>query len=31
VPVPALGANVAWNLGTNTLLALGVAVAVWLR
>jgi 1,4-dihydroxy-2-naphthoate polyprenyltransferase len=31
VPVPALGANVAWNLGTNTLLALGVAAAVWLR
>ena len=27
VPIPALGANVAWNLGTNVLLAVGLAVS----
>jgi len=31
VPVPALGANVAWNLATNTVLALALAVAVAMR
>ncbi len=31
VPVPALGANVAWNLATNTVLALALAVAVATR
>lgn len=30
VPIPALGANVAWNLGTNTLLAVGLAIAMML-
>jgi 1,4-dihydroxy-2-naphthoate octaprenyltransferase len=29
VPIPALGANVGWNLGTNTLVALGLALAAW--
>jgi len=28
VPIPALGANVAWNLATNTLIAVGLVVAV---
>ena len=28
VPVPALGANVVWNLATNSVLALALAVAV---
>jgi 1,4-dihydroxy-2-naphthoate octaprenyltransferase len=28
VPVPALAANVAWNLATNSLLALGIALAL---
>jgi len=28
VPIPALGANVAWNLATNTLLAIALAVAI---
>ena len=31
VPVPALGANVAWNLATNTLLAVGIVVAILMR
>jgi 1,4-dihydroxy-2-naphthoate polyprenyltransferase len=31
VPIPALGANVAWNLATNTVLALALAVAVATR
>jgi 1,4-dihydroxy-2-naphthoate octaprenyltransferase len=31
VPIPALGANVAWNLGTNSLLALGLAAATLMR
>jgi len=31
VPVPALGANVVWNLATNALLAVGLVVAVMLR
>ena len=31
VPVPALGANVAWNLATNTVLALALAAAVAMR
>jgi 1,4-dihydroxy-2-naphthoate polyprenyltransferase len=31
VPIPALGANVAWNLATNTVLALALAVAVLVR
>jgi 1,4-dihydroxy-2-naphthoate octaprenyltransferase len=31
VPVPALGANVAWNLATNTVLALALAVAIAMR
>jgi len=30
VPIPALGANVAWNLATNALLAVGLAIAVTL-
>lgn len=30
VPTPALGANVAWNLGTNTVLALALAASVFL-
>ena len=28
VPIPALGANVAWNLATNSLIAVGIIVAV---
>lgn len=31
VPIPALGANVAWNLATNTALAVGLVLAIWLR
>jgi 1,4-dihydroxy-2-naphthoate octaprenyltransferase len=31
VPIPALGANVAWNLATNTLIAVGLVVAVMIR
>jgi 1,4-dihydroxy-2-naphthoate octaprenyltransferase len=31
VPIPALGANVVWNLATNSLLAASLAVATWLR
>jgi len=31
VPIPALGANVMWNLGTNTVLALSLVAAVLLR
>jgi 1,4-dihydroxy-2-naphthoate octaprenyltransferase len=31
VPVPALGANVVWNLATNTLMALALVVATLLR
>jgi len=31
VPIPALGANVAWNLATNTLIAVGLVVAVMMR
>jgi hypothetical protein len=27
VPIPALGANVAWNLSTNTVLAICLVVA----
>jgi 1,4-dihydroxy-2-naphthoate octaprenyltransferase len=29
VPIPALGANVVWNLATNTLMALGLVVAMF--
>jgi 1,4-dihydroxy-2-naphthoate octaprenyltransferase len=31
VPIPALGANVAWNLATNTLLAVALVVAILFR
>jgi 1,4-dihydroxy-2-naphthoate octaprenyltransferase len=31
VPIPALGANVVWNLATNSVLAASLAVATWLR
>lgn len=31
VPIPALGANVAWNLATNTFIAIGLMVAVMMR
>jgi 1,4-dihydroxy-2-naphthoate octaprenyltransferase len=31
VPIPALGANVVWNLATNTLVALTLIVAIFLR
>jgi 1,4-dihydroxy-2-naphthoate octaprenyltransferase len=31
VPIPALGANVAWNLATNSLLAVGLVIAILLR
>jgi 1,4-dihydroxy-2-naphthoate octaprenyltransferase len=31
VPIPAMGANVVWNLATNTVLALALAVAVAMR
>jgi hypothetical protein len=28
VPIPAMGANVVWNLATNTVLAIALAVAL---
>jgi len=31
VPIPALGANVAWNLATNALIAVGLVAAVLIR
>ena len=31
VPIPAMGANVVWNLATNSLLAVGLVVAILLR
>jgi 1,4-dihydroxy-2-naphthoate octaprenyltransferase len=31
VPIPALGANVGWNLATNTLLAVGLVIAISMR
>ena len=31
VPIPAIGANVAWNLATNTFIAVGLVVAVMMR
>jgi 1,4-dihydroxy-2-naphthoate polyprenyltransferase len=31
VPIPALGANVAWNLATNSFIALGLVAAVMMR
>jgi 1,4-dihydroxy-2-naphthoate octaprenyltransferase len=31
VPIPALGANVVWNLATNAVLALALAVAILMR
>lgn len=31
VPIPAMGANVAWNLATNSLLAIGLVVAILIR
>jgi len=31
VPIPALGSNVVWNLATNTLVALTIIVAMFLR
>jgi 1,4-dihydroxy-2-naphthoate octaprenyltransferase len=31
VPIPALGANVVWNLATNTLVALTLIVAIFLK
>jgi hypothetical protein len=31
VPIPALGANVVWNLATNTLVTLTLIVAMFLR
>ena len=31
VPIPALGANVVWNLATNALVALTLIVAMFLR
>ena len=31
VPIPALGANVAWNLATNSLVALALIAAIFLR
>jgi 1,4-dihydroxy-2-naphthoate octaprenyltransferase len=31
VPIPAMGANVAWNLATNTLVAAGLIAAVMMR
>jgi hypothetical protein len=30
VPIPALGGNVTWNLGTNSVLALSLVAAVLL-
>ena len=31
VPIPAMGANVAWNLATNTFVAVGLVAAVMMR
>ena len=31
VPIPAMGANVVWNLATNTLMAITLVVAIFLR
>jgi 1,4-dihydroxy-2-naphthoate octaprenyltransferase len=31
VPIPAMGANVVWNLATNALLGLGFFLAVWMK
>ena len=31
VPLPALGANVIWNLATNTVLALCLVIAMFLK
>ena len=31
VPIPALGANVVWNLATNSLVAITIVVAIFLR
>lgn len=31
VPIPALGANVVWNLATNTLIAVGLIIATLMR
>ena len=31
VPIPAMGANVVWNLATNTLVAITLVVAMFLR
>jgi len=31
VPIPAMGANVAWNLATNSLLAVGLVIAILMR
>jgi 1,4-dihydroxy-2-naphthoate octaprenyltransferase len=31
VPIPAMGANVVWNLATNSLLAVGIVVAILMR
>ncbi|MFV2072904.1 MAG: prenyltransferase, partial [Thermoanaerobaculales bacterium] len=31
VPIPALGANVAWNLATNTMIAVTLVVAIYFR
>jgi hypothetical protein len=31
VPLPALGANVIWNLATNTVLAISLGVALILK
>jgi len=31
VPIPAMGANVAWNLATNSVIAIGLLVAVMMR
>ncbi len=31
VPIPALGANVAWNLATNTMIAVGLIAAILMR
>ena len=30
VPIPAMAANVTWNLATNTVLAIGLVIATWL-
>jgi hypothetical protein len=31
VPIPALGANVIWNLATNSLIAITLVIAIVLR